>query len=127
MTLRLTESEQAALRERADAIHKAGAGSVLTYADSKETPVKELTADAFWKALNEGGEWKGDVVARPPSPSRPAAREAEVAESASDLPLVAIREPHNPALLSPLMTKLYQESNLRLAPNRGRAAGQARG
>ena len=35
-------------------------GSVLTYADSKETPVKELTADAFWKALNEGGEWKGE-------------------------------------------------------------------
>ena len=48
------------LRERADAIHKAGLGSVLTYADGKETPVKELTADAFWKALNEGGEWKGD-------------------------------------------------------------------
>ena len=31
------------LRERADAIHKAGLGSVLTYADAKETPVKELT------------------------------------------------------------------------------------
>ena len=106
------------LRERADAIHKAGLGSVLTYADAKETPVKELTADAFWKALNEGGEWKGDVVARPPSPSRSAARPAEVAESASDLPLIAIHEAHNPALVSPLMTKLYQESNLRLAPNR---------
>jgi anaerobic selenocysteine-containing dehydrogenase len=106
------------LRERADAIHKAGAGSVLTYADTKETAVKELTSDAFWKALNDGGEWKGDVVSRPPGPSRSAARSAEVAESASDLPLIAIHEAPNPLLVSPLMTKLYQESNLRLAPNR---------
>jgi len=107
-----------ALRERADAIQKTGRGSVLTYADGKETPVKELTPDAFWKALNEGGEWKGDVVSRAPSPSRSAARPAEVAESAGDLPLIAIHEAHNPALVSPLMTKLYQESNVRLAPNR---------
>jgi anaerobic selenocysteine-containing dehydrogenase len=84
----------------------------------KETPLKELTADAFWKALNDGGEWKGDVVSRAPSPSHSAARPAGVAESANDLPLVAIHEAHNPALVSPLMTKLYQESNLRLAPNR---------
>src|ERR1035441_7065761 len=27
-------------------------------------------------------------------------------------------QPYTPALVSPLMTKLYQESNLRLAPNR---------
>jgi anaerobic selenocysteine-containing dehydrogenase len=106
------------LRERADAIHKAGLGWVLTYADTKETAVKELTSDAFWKALNDGGEWKGDVVSRPPGPSRSAARPAEVAESASDLPLIAIHEARNPAIVSPLMTKLYQESNLRLAPNR---------
>jgi hypothetical protein len=106
------------LRERADAIHKAGAGSVLTDADGKETAVKELTPDAFWKALNEGGEWKGELVTSPPSPSRSAIRPAELAESASDLPLIAIHEARNPALVSPLMTKIYQESNLRLAPNR---------
>jgi hypothetical protein len=38
-------------------------------------------------------------------------------ESATDLPLVAIAQPWTPAG-SPLLTKLYQESNLRLAPNR---------
>ena len=54
----------------------------------------------------------------PPSASRSKARPAEVVESASDLPLIAIHEAHNPALVSPLMTKLYQESNVRLAPNR---------
>ena len=106
------------LRERADAIHKAGLGTVLTYADAKETPVKELTPDAFWKALTGGGEWKWD---RPPglsTLSRPTPLPTEIVESAVDLNLIAIREPHNPALISPLMTKLYQESNLRLAPNR---------
>ena len=45
------------LRERADAIHKTGAGTVLTYADGKQTAVKELTPDTFWKALTSGGEW----------------------------------------------------------------------
>ena len=122
------------LRDRADAIHKAGLGSVFTYADAKETTVKELTPDAFWKALNDGGEWRGETVTSPPSPSRPATRTAEVAESASDLPLLAIHEAPNPALVSPLMTKLYQESGLRLASNRvalhpddARAAGVTNG
>ena len=40
------------------------------------------------------------------------------AEKAPDLPLIAIRERNTSALVSPLMTKIYQESNLRLAPNR---------
>jgi hypothetical protein len=106
------------LRDRADSIHKAGLGSLLTYTDGKETPVRELTPDAFWKALNDGGQWKGELVTSPPSASRSAARPAEVTESASDLPLVAIRDAHHPMFVSPLMTKLYQESNLRLAPNR---------
>ncbi len=106
-----------ALRERAGAIHQAAKGTLLTYADGKETPVKDLTADAFWKSLNEGAEWKWD---RPPglSVAEPVARPAETVESLADLPLVAISDSHHPALVSPLMTKLYQESNLRLAPNR---------
>jgi anaerobic selenocysteine-containing dehydrogenase len=101
-----------ALRERADAIHAAA-------------PVKDLTADAFWKSLNEGTNWVGPASACEvghasacqPAAGRPSSP-AEPAESSSDLPLIAIRESHTPALFSPLMTKLYQESNLRLAPNR---------
>jgi len=106
-----------ALRERADAIHKTGLGTVLTYADAKETSVKDLTPDAFWKSLNEGARWVGHASACQPAVGRPPAP-AESPEASADLPLIAIREPHNPALVSPLMTKLYQESNLRLAPNR---------
>ncbi len=113
-----------ALRERADAIHHSAQGAIFTYSDGKDTPVKDLTADAFWKSLNEGARWD-----RPPglsslgapslaAPSRSAPRSVEPPESPADLPLIAIREPHTPALLSPLMTKLYQESGLRLAPNR---------
>jgi anaerobic selenocysteine-containing dehydrogenase len=120
------------LRERADAIHKGGLGAVLTYADNKETPLKDLTADAFWKSLNDGARWDrppglssnkvghpssvvGHALACQPAAGRPF---PEPPESSSDLPLVAIREPYTPALVSPLMTKLYQESGLRLAPNR---------
>jgi anaerobic selenocysteine-containing dehydrogenase len=130
-------SAATALRERADAIHHTAQGTVLTYADNKETPLKDLTADAFWKSLNDGARWD-----RPPglsiprevghsssgrpsslvghaSACQPAAdRPAPEPESPADFPLVAIREPYTPALVSPLMTKLYQESNLRLAPNR---------
>jgi anaerobic selenocysteine-containing dehydrogenase len=114
-------SAATALRERADAIHHTAQGTVLTYADNKETPLKDLTADAFWKSLNEGASWVGrpsslvgHALACQPAAGRPNLEP----ESSADFPLVAIREPYTPALVSPLMTKLYQESNLRLAPNR---------
>jgi anaerobic selenocysteine-containing dehydrogenase len=109
-----------ALRERADAIHKSAEGAIVTYADGKETPVKDLTADAFWKSLNQGARWDRPpgLSSLVPAASRSTLRPAEPIESSADLPLIAIREPHNPALVSPLMTKLYQESGLRLAPNR---------
>lgn len=96
------------LRERADAIHKVGPGSVLTYADAKETPVKELTPDAFWKALNEGGAWAQKDAKRTlgAGPGKFAVPFSEP-EAAIDFPLIAIGEPRNPALISPLMTKLY--------------------
>src|ERR1017187_9837343 len=110
------------LRERADAVHHTAQGALLTYADGKQTPLKDLTADAFWKSLNEGSSWVGrpsslvgHASACQPAEGRPS---PEPPESSADLPLVAIRQPYTPALASPLMTKLYQESGLRLAPNR---------
>jgi hypothetical protein len=72
-------------------------------------------ADAFWKSLNEGAVWVGNRTDDRLSSS---VRRLKVAVwPDSDLPLTAVSAPHTPALLSPLMTKLYQESNLRLAPN----------
>ncbi|HMC62641.1 MAG TPA: hypothetical protein VKJ01_25835, partial [Candidatus Solibacter sp.] len=45
------------LRERADAIHQAGRGTLFTPADGKTVAVKSLTAEAFWKSLGEAGCW----------------------------------------------------------------------
>ena len=85
------------LRERADEIHKAGLGSVFTYADGKETPAKEITPDAFWKALTSGGAWtQKDNRRMLPLAAGKAAVAFSEPESAIDLPLIAIREPHNP-------------------------------
>ena len=98
-----------------------GAGSVFTYADAKATPVKELKADDFWKALNAGRlldrKRRQAQVGRGPGQDRPVpacgTRAGHGSPAASPS---ANRE--LPPLVSPLMTKLYQESNLRLAPNR---------
>lgn len=111
------------LRERADAIHKAGRGTLFTYGAGKSRPVIELKPDDFWKALNEGGCWldaadekRGlpilpDAAGLPSGPARESINK--------DLPLMAIACETRAAAapLSPLMSKLYQESNLRLAAN----------
>jgi anaerobic selenocysteine-containing dehydrogenase len=105
------------LRERADAIHKAGRGSLFTYADAKSAPIQDVKADDFWKVLNAGACWidapdEKAAAARLPVPTAPA-RSADEPE----LPLVvALSHELTPA--SPILSKVYQESNLRLAPNR---------
>jgi len=122
-----------ALRERADAVHQTGRGTLFTYADGKSTPVKEMKADDFWKALNEGACWMdggnkpSDLVGRTswsaflgssalPTESRKADQEVR----STNFPLtVALCEPRAAtALASPILSKLYQESNLLLGPNR---------
>jgi hypothetical protein len=112
-----------ALRQRADAIHQAGRGTLFTCAGAKSVPVKEVKPDDFWKALNEGGCWL-DAVDESGAGHRflwPANADDEKRSSAppEDLPLVAITCETRAAAapLSPLMSKLYQESNLRLAAN----------
>jgi hypothetical protein len=102
-----------ALRTRADEIFSRGEGSLHTYADGKEAELKGMTADIFWKALNEGAEWKGQRSSVRPEPHfNPVDEPLE-----GELPLIAIAAPRTPDG-SPLLTKIYQESNLRLAPNR---------
>jgi hypothetical protein len=98
-----------ALRERADAIHAAGRGKLITYADGNSTPVKDVKPEDFWKALNAGGCWIGEVPAAGPAPS------VELAAPAAAMAGVLAPEPAIAS--SPLLSKLYRESNLRLAPN----------
>jgi hypothetical protein len=103
-----------ALRERADAIHKAGRGSLITYADSKSTAVKDLKAEDFWKGLNEGGCWMEDAVRTPLPYGRGSDKSSPIAEPDASMPLeiVVAESPVGP-LCSPLLSKLYRESNLR--------------
>jgi hypothetical protein len=108
------------LRQRADAIHKTGRGTLFSYAGARSTPVREVKPDDFWKALNEGGCWLDAADERrgkPILPEIPAPGPTE--SSTEDLPLVAITCETRAAAapLSPLLSKLYQESNLRLAAN----------
>ncbi|HUP05400.1 MAG TPA: hypothetical protein VMU19_15485 [Bryobacteraceae bacterium] len=103
------------LREKADAIQKAGRGSVFTPAGGKSTPVRSLKPDDFWKALNNGATWMGEPAAGT-SFAKPASTLA--AGDASDFRLaVAFTGAHFATLASPLMAKLYQDSDLRLAPD----------
>ena len=54
------------LKRRVEAIKKSGRGTVLNYADSKQTPAKEI--EDLWKALAEGAVWMDDA---PPEPAQP--------------------------------------------------------
>jgi anaerobic selenocysteine-containing dehydrogenase len=124
-----------ALRERAEAIHKAGRGSLFAYRDAKSTPLKEMKAEDFWKALNEGACWVGDAP-RAVAPADPAPTAAPEPAEMGDMPLTVVlaevRGGNLPA--SPLLSKLREESNLLLGRNRvalnpesARAAGVADG
>ena len=99
-----------ALRERADAIIKAGRGSVFTYGDGATKPLRGLKADDFWKALNDGACWIDDRDGGAPAPS--------LDFRAAAAPGLLLTEERGAApLASPLMSKLHEESRLRLAPH----------
>jgi len=104
-------------RERAGAIHKTARGTLVDYTAAKSTAVKDVTADAFWKTLNQGGCWMDDS-GKKTAPER-AVFYATDGLKHDDLPLsVVAAEPGRGGLASPLMSKLERESNLRLPANR---------
>jgi hypothetical protein len=96
-----------ALRERADAIVKAGRGSVFTYADGKTLPLRDSKPDEFWKALNEGASWMDEPDTKAPPPKLDFSRPA-------GWPVVMAEERGSAALVSPLLSKLHEESRLRM-------------
>jgi anaerobic selenocysteine-containing dehydrogenase len=103
------------LRERAEAIHKARRGTLFTYADGKSAATKDVKIDDFWKALQTGACWIDEVepAKRPAAVEVAAGATHQTAGSANDLPLVAVLAE---APSSPLLSKIYQESNLKLGP-----------
>ena len=105
------------LRERADAIRKAGRGVLLSYADGKSTLMKDVSADDFWKTLNQGGCWMDDT-GKKAAPGKLEFRAAGEPPR-DDLPLTVVAaEVRRGGLESPLMSKLERESNLRMTANR---------
>ena len=103
------------LQDRANAIHKAGIGTVFTPSDGKTTPIKDLKPEAFWKSLNEGATWSGGARTVPQAVLG-GAGDSPAQSPASPL-VVAFTTPIPATLASPLMSKLYQDSDLRLPPN----------
>jgi len=107
-----------ALQERASAIQKSGRGTIFDPAGAGKP------AD-LWKALQNGATWIDDGEAKARAKTADdkkrssALLEAKTADdkkrSSAPLPLaIAMAEPHTPALVSPLCSKVTYESNLRL-------------
>jgi len=110
-----------ALRERSEAIRKAARGVLISYTDGRTKPVAQVAPDDFRKALNEGACWI-DTDSRHTAPP---ATDVPVFDSQPSgdarLPLVAVlaeTATAGAAPLSPLMSKLHRESNLRLGRSR---------
>lgn len=121
-----------ALKQKVEALHKAGKGEVVNYADSKATAVKEFkTADDLWKALNDGGVWQTATTASPykAKPAEVPVASVEAVERrmmnlnrpdpARPLTLIAtaLRASTGNAQVSPVLTKVYQESGNRAGGN----------
>ncbi|MCM2314245.1 MAG: molybdopterin-dependent oxidoreductase [Thermoanaerobaculia bacterium] len=116
------------IRERVARIHRAGSGTVTSPADGSATLVAELsTSDELWDALLAGGRWSAAPSnTMPPRTMRitgglgTALGELPTRATATPRPtgtltLVprATRDTSASAAVSPVLTKLYQESGLR--------------
>jgi anaerobic selenocysteine-containing dehydrogenase len=126
------------LKRKAEAIHKSGRGSVFVPQEDKQIELRSLDGpDKFWKILAEGGCWI-DAPLESQSPSRytllgnakngyqtlAAAGEGRlhpIRDQAVSYPLVllpfGLRAALDDGQVSPLLTKLYQESGLRRLRN----------
>jgi anaerobic selenocysteine-containing dehydrogenase len=90
------------LKQRVAELKKDNRGTVFTYADSKSTRVHDIaTAADLWKTMLAGAAWVDD-----PMP-----------QSSVGFPAPGPETGGPPLHSSPLMTKLYQESGLRLPGN----------
>ncbi|HWR51248.1 MAG TPA: molybdopterin dinucleotide binding domain-containing protein [Bryobacteraceae bacterium] len=112
----------ALLQARAEAIHKSGRGQLFRFASGEASPVKDVSAEDFWTALSEGACWidtetatvKVASVAAPP-----ATLERPKADAAYPVTAVGYgwKAASGEGPVSPLLTKIYQESGLRQASN----------
>ena len=112
------------LRERVAAIHAAGRGRLLARAEGGYTEQTAADANALWEALVAGGCWTDEghgvtpLEIRAPLPSLASLErwsQPEGAEKNLSLVAFAARGAAGTTPVSPLLTKLYQESDLRVS------------
>jgi anaerobic selenocysteine-containing dehydrogenase len=122
------------LKEYVQTVHASGRGSVFTPDDRRNTPVREMTSpDTLWAALVGGGCWVDTADTHPlPSPitslwsagltperlmglaeGQAEAATAQAGGSSLTLMPYGWRGAAGSGQLSPVMSKLYQESGLR--------------
>ena len=120
---------QELLRRRADELHAAKRGTIVSADGAVRTAVASMASGGeVWDALVAGGCWLGEAPAVKPGAVRfallPADAEAGVAESTR--PIISdsrnvVLEPFgmrgalSTGAISPIMSKIFQESNLRAA------------
>ena len=121
------------LKARVAVIHKERLGAVFTYADGKSTRLAEVASAAdLWKAMLGGACWLDDPL--PASAKGFSEVAAEPVMPVAEQPLMLLTAAAAPPRSSPLMSKLYQESDLRrgagiaaVNPETGRRQGLEHG
>ncbi|HEX7708650.1 MAG TPA: molybdopterin-dependent oxidoreductase [Thermoanaerobaculia bacterium] len=118
------ESSEWLMKARVSRIHESGVGNVTTPADGAVQNVSELSsADGLWDALLAGGHWQSEREEPAASPYLLLGGIAEsrwlAATSDRAAQLTAVfhvpRDVSASAAVSPVVTKIYQESGLREA------------
>jgi anaerobic selenocysteine-containing dehydrogenase len=115
------------VRERIARIHAAASGTVSGPDDDVKPLAEFASPDELWDALAAGGRWTGERPASDPSRRYKltagldrAAAESHSGTKASPTTLKVVarasRDTTMTAVVSPLLTKLYQESGLRRSP-----------
>lgn len=124
------KSSEELMRARVAAVHAAATGTVTSFEDGSVKTLSEFgTPDELWEALIGGARWESDPLKPTPVPSCSLMAPAHDAlgqlrpdapgMTTNKHPLLllprATRDVASSAALSPVLTKLYQESGLRRA------------
>jgi menaquinone reductase, molybdopterin-binding-like subunit len=136
-------SSEELMKARVARIHAAGQGSVVGPSGDGLRALADLTsAEELWEALLAGSRWESERSGQPATPRAllggiPADRWAAATQTSAEGLKVLFRAPRDvsaSSAVSPLFTKLYQESGLRRAvgtgainPATARALGLKRG
>lgn len=105
------------LAERAAAIVTARQGSLRKPGEEATAMTSIEKSEEFWEALEGGGEWQGEWMGQVPQPARLLPAGTSLTQLLDAVTPPRLRVPGwRPAAASPLLAKLWQESDLRKAP-----------